>query len=198
MCTACGGLRPPLSSPSINFAGKPARVGGAVASAVAGFILLVGISLSLGIALLFTALDAATVGFAIALPIALVSSVLGAVLLRRGSSLRRAGAVAERGAREQALLELAAHRGGVTADEAARALGVGPAEADAMLTDLAKREPDRVAVDVDDGGVLRYRPVQVAADMRVRVGEPPISDNATGQEGDDEIWKALEQKKGAR
>ena len=52
---------------------------------------------------------------------------------------------------------MAAHRGAITATEAARALGVGTAEADAMLTAMAKREPDRVAVDVDDQGVIWYR-----------------------------------------
>jgi hypothetical protein len=158
-CTACGGLRPPLSSPSVNLAGKPSKVGGAVASVIGWLVLLIGLSTALGLGLLIYALVTAAVALAIAAPIALVVLVLGIALVKSGHALRRSGADAERATREQALLGLAAHRGAVTAADAARALDVGMAEADAMLTALAKREPERIAVDIDEQGVVRYRAV---------------------------------------
>jgi hypothetical protein len=167
-CTACGAVRPPLSNPSVNLAGKPSRIGGVVASVIGWLVLLIGGSIALGVALLFAAFGAVGVGAAIALPIAIVSLVIGIVLVRRGASLNRAGIAAERETRTQALLAVVAHRGSVTANDAAMALGVGAAEADVLLTDLAKREPDRLAVDVDEQGVVRFRLARIA-DARVRV-----------------------------
>jgi hypothetical protein len=193
-CTACGALRTPLSSPSVNLAGRPSRVGGAFAS-VAGWLLLVcGGSLALGIALLFVALNLWTIGVAIALPIAIVALVVGIALVRGGRSLTTSGEQKERATVEQALLAMAAHRGAVTADEAARSLGVGPAEADAMLTALAKREPDRVAVEVDEQGVVWYRasagpgePIpRVRVEPGVRIDAPEREATHGEVESDDE------------
>ncbi len=168
-CTACGAVRAPLSGPSVNLAGKPSRLGGVVASVLGWVVLVVGVSTALGIALLFAAFGATGAGVALALPVAIVSLVFGVLLVRRGGSLSRSGVEAERVTRNQALLALVAHRGAVTAIEAGKALGVTAAEADAMLTDLAKRDSDRVALDVDDQGVVRYRLTRFPDDARVRV-----------------------------
>jgi hypothetical protein len=156
-CTACGALRVPLSSPSVNLAGKPSRVGGTFARVLGWLVLLCGGSLALALGLLFLALGAPGVGLAIAIPFAVVVLAIGIALVQSGRSLNDSGVQVGQMTRDQALLSLAAHRGGVTAVEAARALGISHAEADAMLTGLAKREPDRVGVDVDDEGVLWYR-----------------------------------------
>jgi spermidine synthase len=123
-----------------------------------------------------------------------VALVLGIALLVSGRSLRRSGTDASRITRERALLALAAHRGAVTASDAARALGVGIADADAMLTTLAKQEPERVAVDVDEQGVVWYRAVGApgtagaAFDARVRVAESARAkaDDGTGIEAEPE------------
>jgi hypothetical protein len=190
-CTACGGLRSLLSSPSVNLAGKPSRVGGAVASAVGAFLLLLGLSLALGLGLLFYALFSALVALAVALPMALVVLVVGLVLLTSGRSLRRSGADAARATHDQALVELAAHRGAITAADAARVLGVSVQDADAMLTGLAKREPERMAVDVDEHGVVWYRAaspsgepfearLRVAGTTRVDAGPPQSEDSVEG------------------
>jgi hypothetical protein len=172
-CTACGALRAPLSSPSVNLAGRPSKVGGTFASVLGWVVLVGGGSLALSVALLFLALDALAVGLAIAGPLALVVLVLGITLVRSGRSLSTSGVETARTTREQALLAVAAHRGRVTAVDAARALGVGTAEADAMLTALAKRDPERVAVDVDDEGVVWYRVSAAPGEPipRIRVGE---------------------------
>ncbi len=167
-CTACGGLRGPLTTASVNLAGKPSQVGGTVASIAGWLILLIGLSIGFGVGLLLWALFTLGVAFAIALPATLVSTGIGVALVRRGSTMRRLGTDAERATRDQALLEMAAHQGPVTAIDAARALGIPVGVADAMLTELAKREPERVAVDVDDQGVVRYRVVGIPSDAAFR------------------------------
>src|SRR5580658_10898441 len=169
-CTACGALRAPLSAASVNLAGKPSRVGGTVASVAGGLVILVGGSIALGIALVFAAFRLVGLGLTLASPFAVVSLVLGLVLVWRGGLLRRAGARTEQTTHEQALLELVAHRGTITATDAAVALGLGIAEADDKLTALAKRHPERIAVDVDDEGLVRYRIARLGADMGPSAG----------------------------
>lgn len=156
-CTACGVLRAPLSSASVNLAGKPSRVGGTFAVVLGWLVLVLGGTTALGVALLLLALSWPAGALAIGLPIALVTLVTGILLVKSGRSLQASGEDAERATRTQALLAMAAQRGAVTAREAAQVLGTSVADADAMLTDLAKREPERVAVDVDDQGVVWYR-----------------------------------------
>lgn len=181
-CTACGGLRGPLTTPSVNLAGKPAQVGGTVASVAGWLILLIGLSIGIGVALLLWAIFTLGVALAIALPFALISTAIGVALLRGGSTMRRSGADAERATREQALLAMAAHQGPVTAGEAARLLNVPVSVADAMLTELAKRQPERVAVDFDDQGVVRYRVARLASDAAF--SEPAAHVRVDGPQGD--------------
>jgi hypothetical protein len=146
----------------VNLAGKTSRWGGAVTSVLGWLVLLVGLSIALGVGLLLYALATVGVALAVALPVALVASGLGVPLVLGGKALGRSGALVERATREQAALSLASLQGPVTASEAARALGVTPEEADSILTGLAKREPERVAMDIDDQGVVRYRVVPPA------------------------------------
>ncbi len=174
-CTACGALRVPLSGPSVNLAGRPARVGGAVASVFGWLVLLIGGAIAAGIGLLFAAFHLLGVARPLALTGARVSIGIGGLLVRRGALLHREGSQMAQATRERALLALLEHRGSVHAVDAARTLGVSLAEADAMLTDLAKRSPDTVAVDVEDSGGVAYRLV----DSRVRVGAGPRVDVAS-------------------
>jgi hypothetical protein len=173
-CTACGAIRMPLSSPSVNLAGKPSQVGGTFTTVLGWLVLVCGGSLALAVGLLALALGAPGVGLAFAIPIAVIVLAIGIALVRSGGSLNRSGVQTGQMTRDQALMAMAAHRGAVTAVDAARALGIGAAEADAMLTALAKREPDRVAVDVDDQGVIWYRvsaaPGEPIPPMRVADG----------------------------
>ena len=66
---------------------------------------------------------------------------------------------------------MAGHHGPVTAVDAARLLNVTVAAADAMLTELAKREPERIAIDVDDQGVVWYRLARPFAVAHAAAGE---------------------------
>src|ERR1019366_2394079 len=138
-------------------AGKSSQVGGTVASVAGWLVLLIGLSLELGLGLLLWAIFTGAVALAVALPLALISTGIGVALLRGGSSLRRSGQDKERAVRDQALLAMAGHHGPVTAADAARLLNVSIPVADAMLTELAKRDPDRLSVDIDDQGVVWFR-----------------------------------------
>lgn len=160
-CTACGAARVPLSSPSVNLAGKPARVGGAFATFFGILVLVLGETFALGVGLLAFALTTPGVALGLSLPIALASLIFGVLLLGGGRRLGRAGREAEAGVRGQALLALAAERGAITAADGARLLRTSVRDADALLTAFAKREPDRLAVDVDDQGIVWFRPVGV-------------------------------------
>jgi len=190
-CTACGALRAPLSTASVNLAGKPSRVGGTVAGVAGGLVLLVGGALALGIFLVFAAFHLVGLGLALASPFAVVSLVLGIVLVWRGSLLRRAGARTEQSTHEQALLELVAHRGAITAIDAAVALGLGVAEADEKITALAKSQPERIAVDVDDDGIVRYRIARWASPVGPRV-EPAETSRDDGLEARSGMPRARE------
>jgi hypothetical protein len=161
-------------------AGKPSKVGGTVASVFGWLILALGASFALGVGLLFAAFHLYAVALALALPMILFSSTIGALLVRRGGSLNRAGAALERATHDQALLALAAHKGSVHAIDAARALGVSVEQADAMLTDLAKRAPEALAVDIEDSGEVAYRFV----DSRIRVEGGPRVDVLEGEDGE--------------
>jgi hypothetical protein len=130
------------------------------------------------------------VGLAIGGPIAVLSLVVGALLLRGGKHLGAKGASAEKAARDQALFALASNKGGtLTALDASRALDITPAAAEAHLQALAKEEYERVAVDVDASGTLIYRFV---VPTRVRV-DPEVARSPNRAE-----WERLEAEEAER
>jgi hypothetical protein len=211
-CTACGAVRTPLSGPSINLAGKPARMGGAFATVLGILVLVLGGAFALAVGLLAFALSTPGVALGLSLPFALVSLVFGVLLLGGGRRLGRAGRAAEAGVREQALLALAAERGGITAADGARALGTTTRDADALLTELAKREPDRLGVDIDEQGVIWFRAAGVRIGSqagpsaarpsrggpRVDVPESGEQDERDPYEGNGDEWPASGAAKGAK
>lgn len=158
-CTACGRPRMPLTSSSVNLAGQPSQLGGRVARGF-GWATLAG---GWSTALLFAGVLYAIFGLVPAVWIvggflAAVSSLVAWVLLRSGKELVVSGEQSEQATKTQALVALAATRGGtVTAWDAAQALAITPEEADALLTRLAKEQLDLVKVDIDDEGRVLYR-----------------------------------------
>ena len=187
-CTACGAPRSlATAGDAVNVAGQPARVGGGVASALGLIALAVGAATAFVLGtvsgLVFSMAAALWVGGGIAF----FTLVVALPLLFGGRRLSQAGEDRSRAAHEHATFALAARRRGVlTAREAARALSIREEEADALLTDLARRPDGRVTLEVDDDGALSYvfhdlrvvgmggdRPVVQAAPARVRVAEPP-------------------------
>ncbi|HXX68338.1 MAG TPA: hypothetical protein VEK07_14200 [Polyangiaceae bacterium] len=176
-CAACGGLRAPLSTRSVNLAGKPSRLGGAVATAAGTLVLAVGLPLAVLVgalswllaALLAPGASHAAAALVVGGSIAAAVVVAGTLLVARGRALQRAGGAERRATVNDALIQLARERGRVSAIEAAEAIGISAAEADALLTDLAKTQSDRIALDLQDDGRLSYRAVDAGGESALRV-----------------------------
>lgn len=168
-CTACGAPRSLIEDTPVNVAGQPSKIGGGVASVAGLSVLVLGLLFATalgGLIYIFAPMAGLIVGGFIAA----VSLFVAAMLLWGGRELRRSGSEKEQGAREQAIFAMARQRGGsITAAELARALSLPEAEADAMLTNLAKRPDGRVTLEFDDNGALRYDVHEMG--KRVRVSE---------------------------
>lgn len=174
-CTACGKVRPPLTGTAVNLVGQPSRFGGTVARVLGWIALTVGGATGLVVLLVLQAIfPGAPAGWLVALPIWILSAVLGIALLYGGKSLSRSGQESQLAAREQAITALATNRGGsVTAQDVASSLELPLQTADSLLTDLAKSRPDLFSVDVDEQtGQLVYRLTKMnvsASEWRARV-----------------------------
>ena len=157
-CTACGQLRVPLAGPAVNLAGQPSQIGGSVAKILGWLVLGVGIVVAvLTTALLQAILPAGFIGWLLGAVIMLVTLLVGSSLVLGGRRLKNTGTVAEKSTKHQAIYALAAHRGGVlNAMDVSRAAGLSVAEADALLTALAKEESDSVKLEVDENGGVYY------------------------------------------
>lgn len=189
-CSACGRPRPPLIAPSVSYAGKPSRVGGTAAGVAGWLVLTFGLSIALGLGLFCGSIANVGVGLAFALPIGIFTAVVATVLLLSGRKLRKSGAEKQRETRRQAIFALARNRrGAVTADEAARALGVPAAEADAFLTEMAKANPEEVTVEIDDkGGGIYYAFPRLIPVTKQRFEEPRVRvDGAPGADAGEEL-----------
>jgi hypothetical protein len=172
-CTACGNVRGPLTTKSVNMAGKPQKVGGTVARVIGWLVLIVGMSFGLGLGLLAYAIFSPVAGLAVGLPFFIVSLAVGLGFVKGGGALHKSGTKEERGTREQAIVALAANRGGILmAEQAAPALGVSVDEASAVLEAMAREQPDKCTLDIDDQGRIYYRFVDAPwyTDSRYRVG----------------------------
>jgi hypothetical protein len=158
-CTSCGAPRTPLVAKSTNLAGKPSMIGGALTRVVGWIVLSGGMALGLALLGLLQAIfPAGFAGFAVGGPIMVLAGVLGFLLLRGGRSLETTGEAQQRETRTAAILLLGDQRGGkVTASEVATALAIPEAQADSLLTDLAKTRPDHVVLEIDEHGGVFYR-----------------------------------------
>jgi hypothetical protein len=159
-CTACGGARIPFTARSLNLAGQPSRIGGTAATVAGWAVLAVGLFVATLVTLLLNALPwppAGVIGWILGIAIALLAIVIGGGLLFGGHKLRKHGSEKRHSVRLEAVQALAAHRGGqLTAAQAAGSLDVSEAEADAILTDLAKNPDANVSLEIDDAGGIHY------------------------------------------
>ena len=173
-CTACGRVRAPFTTRSVNLAGRPAAVGGTVANVLGWVVLGVGGALALGLGLLFS-LVTPMFGVTVGVTLGIIALTLGLVLVLSGRKLQKSGAADQKDTRRQAIYALAGHRGGVlTVLDVAQALGISPEEADVVLTDLAKTQPDQCVLELDEGGSIYFRfgNAPWTADSRFRVDAP--------------------------
>lgn len=175
-CTACGRPRLPLASNALNLAGRPSKWGG-TAARVLGWLTLAGGWLIAAVVLLVLWLglpSAAVLPWVVSGVIAAVSTFVATGLLRSGKELMASGAKAEQATRMQAVLALAAARGGaVTAWDVAHGLALAHDEAEALLTALAKAQLDLVHVDIDDAGQLVYRVATLPGTHMMRAEPAP-------------------------
>lgn len=157
-CSACDRPRAPFSAKALAFAGQPSKLGGRVGS-IAGWLLLIfGLLLAAALVLFFQLLfPAQNIGYAVGLPIALISVVVSTLMILLGGRLKRAGSDTERQTRIEALYALAVHRGGtLTVADAARSLQLAPALVDTLLRELSIAQPSEIALEVDEDGESFY------------------------------------------
>lgn len=197
-CTACGRARSPLVATPVELAGGPSRIGGAVTRAIAWLILTAGLLFAVIVGAIFIGLTSTgALGWVIGGAIAFATLALGLPLLYGGRALQKMGAGARREALERAVFALAKQKGGtILASDLAQALRVPWEEADAFLTELAKRPDEPVRVDIDDEGRVLYRvPAAEPPARRYRVwgegglGEEPLVEEEA--EAEDEFQRRL-------
>jgi hypothetical protein len=185
-CSACDKPRAPFSGKALALAGQPSKWGGHLGRVLGALVLIFGSLLAAALVLFFQLLwPAENIGYALGSPIALISIVLGTLLMIASKRLGRAGAEAERQARVEAVYALAVNRNGMlTPADAARTLQLDPATVDSLLGDLAKTQPEYVSLEFDEQGQSFYlfsragtRPhpfgakYRVSAEGRVRVAD---------------------------
>jgi hypothetical protein len=164
-CSACDKPRPPLSAAGVNVTGKPAKVGGKLASVLGWVILVVTLAMALVVGSLLQAL-LPPAGLVIGGVIAAVGIAAALVLLLGGRFLTRTGDRAATGAKSEAIRALAQNQKGILrADMVGRALGMPASEADAFLTSLSRLPDSGVVLEVDNDGKLYYRFAEFAPEI---------------------------------
>jgi len=168
-CTACGQPRLPLVAKSVNMAGQTSQVGGTLTRVVGWTIFFGGLGISLVVfGILAAIVPALWIAVSVGLPLALLTALASYALIRSGRTLEQTGASEQRSTRIEAVIALAHNRRApLSASDVSASLGIGFAQADALLTELAKKHPDLVAVEIDDKGGVFYR----VDDPKVRIGE---------------------------
>jgi hypothetical protein len=159
-CSACNKARVPLSAAGVNLTGKPAKLGGTLASVLGWVVLAVMLAIALILGAIFQAIfpPGAIVGWAIGGVVAALGIAAALVLLLGGRFLSRTGDRASLRARRDAVTALAEHQNGIVrADGVVSSLGISLADADRLLTDLSKQPDSGVLLEVDGDGKLYYR-----------------------------------------
>jgi hypothetical protein len=142
----------------VNLSGTPSKVGGTLTGALGFLILFGGTLISLVFGLVFGSLVSGPAGLAVGLTLGAFTLVAAIAMLFGARSLWRTGEASSRSTQEQAIFALASHRGGVLrAADLAQALDMPLEQADAQLTELAKRQVDSVSLELDDNGEIYYR-----------------------------------------
>jgi hypothetical protein len=174
-CTACGAPRALLGNNAVNVAGKPMKVGGGIASVMGWVVLAFGSFASIVIGALFNMLwsvagsaAAGTIGLIVGGFFGAVTLVVALSLLLGGRKMSQTGEGDRRKVLEQGLFALAGkQRGSLTPRDAARHLQITEVEADTLLTDLVKKGDNRVTLEVDDDGTLRYTVPELLPPVRI-------------------------------
>lgn len=161
-CTVCNARRAPFGGDILNLAGTPERIGGHAARWFGWGALSIGLFVALTAGLVVQAIASMItpgtwLGLAVALPIALLSIVLGLTGILGGNKLGRAGEARLLDKQRDIVRALARHQKGIVkVADAARALGVDEPRADAVLGALAREPAENISLDIDDDGNVMY------------------------------------------
>jgi hypothetical protein len=165
-------------------AGKTSQVGGVVVRTLAYAVLAGGTLVSLIMGLLFGLISSGA-GLAVGIAFGVVTLLIALPMLFGGKKLEHKGEAERDKQRVQAVLALAANRGGILrASDVAGSLQMPLEGADTFLTELAKTRADEMDIDVNDAGEVVYKFPRLffvgasgwsgkqASSERVRVAEP--------------------------
>lgn len=161
-CTVCNARRAPFGGDILNLAGTPERIGGHAARWFGWGAMSIGLFVAFTAGLVVQAVASmitpgSWLGLAIALPIALLSVILGLAGILGGNKLGRAGEARLLDKQRDIVRALARHEKGVVkVADAARALGVDETRADGVLGTLAREPAENVSLDIDDDGNIMY------------------------------------------
>jgi hypothetical protein len=169
----------------VNSAASRAKAGATATRVVGWSVVVTGLLMAVAVGGFFLWLfPKGIVGWLIGGSLGALALGAGGALVAASRRLRHTAHASETIERERVLAALAARSGGVvTAAEAGRALGTSAEEADAYLTELAKRRPDDFGVDIDAEGALVYRVGRLPR-ARLRVEPELSSTEADAAEGD--------------
>jgi len=180
-------MRMPFATTALNVAGRPSKAGGWAAKALGCWVFALGLPASAMLWWLGQLIaESISLGYVLGLPLAFATALIGTILLLGGRKLRKKGDRAAHSAKLAALRAAASYQhGALTAQDAARVLGVEQAEADELLTELAKQPDEGVDIDVDDHGNITYRFgttaesdrwTALARQVRIEPGAEPLAD----------------------
>jgi hypothetical protein len=170
-CTACGGVRGPLTTHSVTVAGQPTRVGGTVAKVFGWSALAMGWLCALGIFMVFGALfGMAPITWVLSVPFAVVATSIWLLSMLGSKSLTERGKALQRSTEEQAVFALAERRRGrLRSIDVSASFNRPLLESEHLLTEMAKRFPEHMAIDIDEDGALVFRFPSIDLEHRTRV-----------------------------
>ncbi len=176
-CAVCGGPRIPgnLGGETAVAALKEQRKLWTEARLASTATLIQAVLAAIATLIGLAVLPASVVGKVIVFAIAAFPLFLALRSRARAAAARARAKQAGERAWQAAAEDAAKRRGGITASELAKTLGIDEADADRLLTSLAVH--DRTRVDVDDDAEVRY---SVGPSPRVRIDEEPDEVDESG------------------
>lgn len=154
---------------------------------------MLGVSFATGLWFLLQWLFSAAVGWAFAVPIAVASLLFGSLLMFGGRKLRQRGVARRERVQLEAVKAMVQHRKTpISALEVATSLQLPEAQADALLTRLAREQATAVTVDVDAEGHIVYD--FEGESRRWRVLEEEVGDLRANEANEANEQEALERR----
>ncbi len=150
------------------------EAGGPVMRTVGWVVIVAGVIVGSFITWLLMSLG--SLGYLIGGPVAIMAILVGIALIRGGRYIQERAGDETWGAQVQKIYTLAeAKSGELFVSDIVRSLSVTPVVADALLTRLAREQPDEIRVDIDPTGGICYRFSRIAPRRMAEL--PPASND---------------------